>query len=128
MNVFAEQLHGTVNAVPSKSALHRRLILNRIAGACDALQDACDDVRMTAACLKALGTAQPLDCGECGATLRFLLPVSLLYGGACFTGREALSKRPITPLLEVLNAHGATVERVARCRCQEHRIDAQRGC
>lgn len=110
MIVFAERCHGTVTAPPSKSALHRRLILNRIAGRIDHPVDACSDVRTTADCLSRLGTDQVLDCGDCGASLRFLLPVSLLFGGADFTGTDALKARPILPLLKELNAHGAHID------------------
>ena len=110
MIVRAEHLHGILDAVPSKSALHRRWILNHIAGASDAPQGFCDDVRVTAECLQKLGTKDVLDCGECGAALRFLLPVSLLYGGASFSGSDSLKARPIEPLLNVLKEHGAQVD------------------
>lgn len=110
MKVFAEHVNGTVPAPPSKSALHRRLILNRIAGRCDVPTDACTDTQATADCLARLGTDAVLDCRDCGATLRFLLPVSLLFGGADFTGTDALQARPILPLLEVLREHGAVIE------------------
>ena len=111
MNIFAERIRGTVAAPPSKSALHRRLILNRIAGRCDMPENACDDILTTATCLSRLGTVLPLNCGDCGATLRFLLPVSLLFGGAVLTGSDALAARPIAPLLQVLREHGALVDR-----------------
>lgn len=110
MNLFAEHIHGEIAAPPSKSAQHRRLILNRIAGRCDRVQNACADIRTTADCLLHLGTELPLDCGECGATLRFLLPVSLLFGGGFFTGSDALNLRPIRPLLTVLQEHGARID------------------
>ena len=102
MNIFAERIRGTVAAPPSKSALHRRLILNRLAGRCDMPENACDDILATTNCLSRLGTGLRLDCGDCGATLRFLLPVSLLFGGAVLTGSDALAARPIAPLLQVL--------------------------
>lgn len=110
MKVFAEHIGGTVQAPPSKSALHRRLILNRIAGRCDAPDSPCVDIQATMDCLFRLGTNQVFDCKDCGATLRFLLPVSLLFGGADFTGTDALKARPILPLLDVLREHGASIE------------------
>ena len=110
MKVFAEHVSGTVQAPPSKSALHRRLILNRLAGRTDVPDEPCTDVRTTADCLARLGTNTVLDCGDCGATLRFLLPVSLLYGGATFWGTAALASRPLQPLLAVLRAHGAAID------------------
>ena len=110
MIVFAEQIGGVVGAPPSKSALHRRLILNRIAGRLDAPVDACTDVQTTVECLRLLGTDATLDCGECGAALRFLLPVSLLFGGAAFSGSDALRARPVKPLLDSLREHGAVID------------------
>ena len=110
MIVFAENCRGTVAAPPSKSALHRRLILNRIAGRCDEPKDACADIQTTADCIRLLGTDRTLDCGECGATLRFLLPVSMLFGGGAFTGTDALKSRPILPLIEALREHGAEID------------------
>ena len=107
MIVFAEHVNGVIAAPPSKSALHRRMILNRLAGKFEMPVDACDDVQTTADCLKLLGTDAVLDCRECGASLRFLLPVSLLYGGATFTGSDVLASRPILPLIDALRKHGA---------------------
>lgn len=119
---------GVLEAPPSKSEAHRLLICAALAGtetkiACRSL---CEDTWATAECLNSLGadigfsdgilTARPiekrkeiplLDCGESGSTLRFLLPVSLLYGGARFTGRGRLPKRPLSELLSELERHGA---------------------
>jgi 3-phosphoshikimate 1-carboxyvinyltransferase len=110
MKVFAEHISGVVSAPPSKSALHRRLILNRIAGRSELMADACTDIQTTAECLSALGTGAVLNCRDCGAALRFLLPVSLLFGGAAFAGTGALASRPILPLIEVLREHGAVIK------------------
>lgn len=110
MIVHAQTLHGTVAAPPSKSVLHRRLILNRIAGSFDMSDRPCDDIQITADCLRRLGTDLPLNCGESGSTLRFLLPVSLLFGGATFFGSESLMSRPIKPLTDLLREHGAAID------------------
>ncbi|WP_455139572.1 3-phosphoshikimate 1-carboxyvinyltransferase [Thermophilibacter sp.] len=49
-----------------------------------------------------------LDCGESGSTLRFLLPVAAALGcGARLTGHGRLPQRPLSPLYEQLQAHGA---------------------
>ena len=110
MIVSAEQLHGTIIAPLSKSALHRRLILNRIAGVSDVPDNPCYDISATSECLNRLGKGLMLDCRESGSTLRFLLPVSLLFGGGSFTGDASLRLRPIRPLLDVLRAHGAGID------------------
>lgn len=121
-------LHGRVAAIPSKSDAHRVLI-------CAALADRpltfplparSADIDATIACLRALGAditvrdgtaavtpistpaASPtLDCGECGTTLRFLLPVAAALGcDATFRGHGRLPQRPIGELLDVLARHG----------------------
>ena len=109
MKLSIERANGTVSAPPSKSALHRRLILNAIAGCFDATEHACLDAAVTANALSALQNGMPVDCGESGSTLRFLLPVSTLFGGGTFTGSPALAKRPIRPLLDALRTHGAAI-------------------
>ncbi len=109
MKLSIERANGVFSAPPSKSALHRRLILNALAGCFDVPADPCTDVSVTANGLRSLQSGRPVDLRDCGAALRFLLPVSLLFSGACFTGSPRLSERPILPLIEVLRAHGAAV-------------------
>lgn len=49
-----------------------------------------------------------LDCGESGSTLRFMLPLCAALGcDAKLTGHGRLSKRPLSPLFEQLEDHGA---------------------
>lgn len=117
-------------APPSKSAVHRALIAAAFADkeTTISLAASCDDIDATARCLTALGvgikktdraiTVTPispercqknavLDCGESGSTLRFLLPVCAAIGAnATFLRRGRLPERPLSPLLEVLAAHG----------------------
>jgi len=119
---------GRVTAPPSKSDAHRALI-------CAALRDSPTviklgalnaDIEATVRCLTALGvgltrandvltvtprTARPvsplLDCGESGATLRFLLPVApLLSDSPRFIGAGRLPERPIGPLLDAMAQNG----------------------
>ncbi len=53
-----------------------------------------------------------LDCGESGATLRFLVPVvCALSSHARFEGEGRLPERPLAPLTDELLRHGATIER-----------------
>ena len=41
-----------------------------------------------------------IDCNESGSTLRFLVPISLLFNGMTrFIGRGNLGKRPLTDIL-----------------------------
>lgn len=123
---------GTVNAIASKSHVHRLLI-------CAALSDSpvkvlkvgtSKDIEATASSLIGLGadiledsdsiTVNPIikknesipeiDCGESGSTLRFLLPVIGALGcGADIHMHGRLSDRPLSPLYEELEAHGLTM-------------------
>lgn len=109
MKLSIERANGVLSVPPSKSALHRRLILNALAGCFDVPADPCTDVSVTAHGLQSLQSGATVDLKDCGAALRFLLPVSLLFSGARFTGSPRLSERPILPLIEVLREHGASV-------------------
>lgn len=122
-------LAGTLPAIPSKSVAHRMLICAALADA--PTEVACPassaDIDATAACLVALGAgvertaggfrvaprpahaqpAAPLDCGESGSTLRFVLPVVGALGcGGELTGRGRLAERPLSPLYEEMVAAG----------------------
>jgi len=126
-------LKGSVEAVSSKSAAHRIMIM---AALCSTpthllLNRKNDDMIATARCLEALGCgaeetpegfvltpgAVPaqlptLDCGESGSTLRFLLPVAAALGcGGTFTGHGRLPQRTIAALVKELNRHGCTTDR-----------------
>ncbi|MBI4820238.1 MAG: 3-phosphoshikimate 1-carboxyvinyltransferase [Deltaproteobacteria bacterium] len=94
----------------------------------------CYDSRHLRACLSALGARftesgdrleigggelhsplTPLDCGDGGTTLRFLLPLSLILDGpVVFDGSPRLRERPVTPLLDALRSLGATIEHLDR--------------
>ncbi len=122
---------GTLRAQPSKSYMHRLLICAALADRPTEIRFSGwnDDLRATAACLRALGaklsqsedgvTVTPLsgrpvsgpllDCGESASTLRFLLPVASALGGASFTGRERLAYRPVRELIGALSGHGTRV-------------------
>jgi 3-phosphoshikimate 1-carboxyvinyltransferase len=54
------------------------------------------------------GAKKPIDCGESGATLRFLVPVAALAPTpSTFLLGRGLAKRPVEPLLESLRQLGA---------------------
>lgn len=128
--VLPHALGGRIAAIPSKSDAHRVLIAAALADRSTtfALPAHSADIEATVNCLRALGaditlsdgvctvtpittpTASPLlDCGECGTTLRFLLPVAAALGvNATFVGHGRLPERPIGELLDVLAEHGVT--------------------
>lgn len=129
--------HGAVTARASKSHVHRLLILAALgAGECFVdLENAYSrDTDATARCLAALGAgivregggyrvrpiaAAPrggvtLDCGESGATLRFMLPLCGALGvEARILTHGRLGARPIAALENALTAHGMTLHRAA---------------
>ena len=119
---------GEVRAIASKSYAHRMLIAAALSDQPCRIYctDRSEDIMATVQCLRQLGaqiydvqhgfTVFPikeirsrsvLDCGECGTTLRFLLPVAAALGAECaFVGHGRLAKRPLSPLYEVLVDHG----------------------
>ena len=133
--IYPSPLAGTVPAIASKSQAHRMLICAALADrpttvACPTLSA---DITATADCLRALGAeisyedgvfsvcpiaAVPprpaLDCGESGSTLRFLLPVVCALGAkASIRVHGRLPQRPLSPLWEELERHGAVLARPA---------------
>jgi 3-phosphoshikimate 1-carboxyvinyltransferase len=57
------------------------------------------------------GKSKPINCGESGATLRFILPVcALADGSSTLTFAKSLEKRPISPLLQSLQDLGVKTE------------------
>ncbi|MCD7770413.1 MAG: 3-phosphoshikimate 1-carboxyvinyltransferase [Oscillospiraceae bacterium] len=136
--IYPSPLSGDIPAIASKSQAHRLLICAALADrettiACPTLSA---DITATAGCLQALGadiayaggvfTVRPirtpaahpvLDCGESGSTLRFLLPVVCALGTdaeLCMGGR--LPDRPLSPLWEELERHGAVLAKPCRER------------
>lgn len=125
---------GEVNAINSKSELHRLLVCAALADAPCTLvlgnttESLSNDVRTTIECLIELGAkikikkneiivkpikevnpAPVLDCRESGSTLRFLMPVATaLCDTVTFKGNDRLTERPIGSLKSALEIHGVT--------------------
>ena len=124
-----QSLHGEITAPGSKAYTHRALVASlmtpgttRIKGALD-----CDDTRRTLEGIRALGanldveedlivshgtiSQNPhalVDCGNSGATLRFLVAVaSTLPTTTTFVLGGELATRPLAPLLKALEQLGA---------------------
>ncbi len=109
---------GRITAPPSKSMAHRQLIGGALSGGSTVRGLAwSEDINATLRCLQALGTRSvidgdtahigglnptiaaptaPLDCGESGSTLRFLIPLCLLSSQPItLTGAPRLLQRPL---------------------------------
>lgn len=119
---------GAVQIPASKSQAHRMLICAALSKAPSrlVLDGFSADIEATVQCLEALGAqltqetagllitpigARPanakLDVGESGSTLRFLLPVLGALGVRAEVRMHGrLPERPLSPLWEVLEAHG----------------------
>lgn len=133
ITIYPGKLSGAVQAVPSKSYAHRLLICSAFADretVIDCFQTS-DDIDATIRCLNALGAdiqaidggyrvipvssvpeSAALHCGESASTLRFLLPVACALGvNATFIMGDSLSKRPLSPLWELLESRGCTLTR-----------------
>lgn len=122
------KIGGKIRAIASKSQAHRLLICAALSDAPSKIlcADRSADIDATARCLNALGakieycdgafSVVPiqklpkeaiLDCGESGSTLRFMLPIAAALGVQTqFVMHGRLSKRPLSPLQELLQSKG----------------------
>ncbi|XES76614.1 MAG: 3-phosphoshikimate 1-carboxyvinyltransferase [Candidatus Bathyarchaeia archaeon] len=128
-----EKLRGDVCAPPSKPYTQRMLIATALACGKSKLSNPLisEDTQATLRAVKALGAKvtetencwivegttqlkgakKPIDCGESGATLRFMIPVAALAPEpSVFVLGKGLAKRPIAPLLESLKKLGAPTQ------------------
>ena len=123
------KLNGEVCAPPSKSYTQRMLIaaslaagVSRISGplisedteaTLRAVRALGAKVKMTKSCWAVTGTPSPraskaaIDCGESGATLRFMIPVAALaHGSSTLLFGGSFERRPAEPLLWSLGVLG----------------------
>lgn len=121
---------GEVSAPPSKSVAHRLLICAGLSEGTSIIDNigTNDDIKATIDCLRALGAEieidgntarvtgasfneksprKAFDCNESGSTLRFMIPVSMLFADECeFTGRGRLMQRPQSVYKELFEKTG----------------------
>ena len=128
------ELRGEVCAPPSKSYTQRMLIaaslsygISKISGplvsddtkaTLRAIRMVGANVKMAKGCWTVTGGSSlkhaeaPIDCGESGATLRFMIPVvALTDGPSTLLFRQSLERRPVEPLLQSLKALGVETSR-----------------
>jgi 3-phosphoshikimate 1-carboxyvinyltransferase len=124
------KLKGEICAPPSKSYTQRMLIAASLSQGISKISGplVSDDTEATLRAVKALGVRvnlangcwtvegtaevkaarEPIDCGESGATLRFMIPVAALAAKpSVFLLGHGLQQRPIEPLLQSLKELGA---------------------
>ncbi|KPV63558.1 MAG: 3-phosphoshikimate 1-carboxyvinyltransferase [Candidatus Bathyarchaeota archaeon BA2] len=125
----SEHLEGEVWAPPSKAYTHRMLIAASLSKGNSKILNplVSDDTKATLRAVKAFGAKaepkkkcwtirgvdslrtpkNPIDCGESGATLRFMTPVAALAPeSSIFIFGSSLERRPIAPLLQSLKQLG----------------------
>jgi len=125
----AERLKGEVCAPPSKAYTQRMLIAAALAHGNSKISGplVSDDTEATLRAVTSLGAKikaaedcwavesatplkgakTPIDCGESGATLRFMIPVAALAPElSVFVFGKSLERRPIEPLLQSLKQLG----------------------
>lgn len=132
LKIIPSKLKGSVKIPPSKSMAHRAIICAALSdGICriDNI-DYSDDIIATINAMNSLGATiekhddyievvgiykninkikrnRIIDCNESGSTLRFLVPISLLFKGSNkFIGKGNLGKRPLTTYYNIFNNQG----------------------
>lgn len=132
IKVGKAKLKGTVKIPPSKSMAHRAIICAALSSGKSNIYniDYSDDINATIDGMNALGakieknedrlviygafredakrdTVRMIDCNESGSTLRFLVPISLLFEGMTkFIGKGNLGKRPLETYFDIFKEQG----------------------
>ena len=121
-------LQGSITPPPSKSQAHRVIIAAALASGESLLRNLSpsQDITATLGAMEALGArfqwegstvriqgirpsgaCGPMDCGESGSTLRFLIPIALaVAGGGTFRGHGRLMQRPQEPYFAIFREKG----------------------
>lgn len=129
LKIYPSKLKGEVKIPPSKSMAHRAIICAALSDKLCRIDniDYSDDIIATIDAMKSLGVKiikyrdyvevvginkdiqstekiRVIDCNESGSTLRFLVPISLLFEGSTrFIGRGNLGKRPLTTYYKIFD-------------------------
>lgn len=130
LKIYPTKLRGRVKIPPSKSIAHRAIICASLSDKICKIEniDYSDDIIATIEGMKTLGAnitkgenylevegifkniqntshnEKIIDCNESGSTLRFLVPICLVFGGKTkFQGKGNLGKRPLTTYYEIFD-------------------------
>lgn len=129
LKIYPSKLKGELKIPPSKSMAHRAIICAALSDKLCRIDniDYSDDIIATIEAMKSLGAIitkhkdyvevvgaykdiqsarknKVIDCNESGSTLRFLVPISLLFEGSSrFIGRGNLGKRPLTTYYNIFD-------------------------
>lgn len=132
LKIYPSKLKGEVKIPPSKSMAHRAIICAALSDGLCIIEniDYSDDIIATIDAMNSLGAkivkhkdyievigaygsdekpqeTRIIDCNESGSTLRFLVPISLLFKGSSkFIGRGNLGKRPLITYYNIFERQG----------------------
>ena len=132
LKIYPSKLKGEVKIPPSKSMAHRAIICAALSDGLCIIENIyySDDIIATIDAMNSLGAkivkhkdyievigaygsnetaaeAIIIACNESGSTLRFLVPISLLFKGSSkFIGRGNLGKRPLTTYYNIFEEQG----------------------
>lgn len=132
IKIAKTKLTGEVKIPPSKSMAHRAIICASLSGGISTISniDYSDDIIATITGMEKFGAKiiknkneltifgifrdgakrdiqRIVECNESGSTLRFLVPISLLFSGETrFTGKGNLGKRPLNTYFEIFKKQG----------------------
>ena len=132
LKINPSKIKGEVKIPPSKSMAHRAIICAALSEGLCIIEniDYSDDIIATIDAMNSLGAkivkhkdhikvigvygsdekaqeTRVIDCNESGSTLRFLVPISLLFRGSSkFIGRGNLGKRPLTTYYNIFEKQG----------------------
>ena len=132
LKIYPSNLKGEVKIPPSKSMAQRAIICAALSDGLCIIEniDYSDDIIATIDAMNSLGAkivkhkdyievigaygsdekpqeTRIIDCNESGSTLRFLVPISLLFKGSSkFIGRGNLGKRPLTTYYNIFERQG----------------------
>lgn len=131
MSIRAGKIEGTVKAQPSKSHMHRALVIAALCKGTTTIRNPCicRDTMATIDCLRKMGAiidigddvtvtseglrapSEPLDAGNSGTTLRFMSAIASLFDSTTvLKGDASLMRRPMAPLLDSLSECGAVCD------------------
>ncbi|WP_300382305.1 3-phosphoshikimate 1-carboxyvinyltransferase [Clostridium sp.] len=127
------KLKGNIKVPPSKSLSHRAIICAALGGGKSIIEnvDFSEDIIATIEAMETLGAkiikkenniinvwgmfneeskrklVRDIDCNESGSTLRFVIPISLLFNGITkFIGKGNLGSRPLDTYFEIFEEQG----------------------
>lgn len=110
--VSPSKLEGSVDLPYSKSLVHRYLIAEFLSGNTCEFRNMCDDARATFNALKAIKNNETVHAEDSASTLRFLLPLALVFNeSAVFRLGKSLKRRPVSFMFDTFKNAGVNISK-----------------